>query len=173
MVLNHYFTLVDKSFPQRQALLDKGFNLHGPRSHKGQGTSAEFILFPKNYIEYIWIDDVEASKNNLLKLYRREQESACKYGLCFSGALPEEYRKDFILYIPPYSLSFKIMVLKESISDLSMPLIFVDSRSSNPKDSEPQNNKNLTAAVFNSQDKFFITEDIKNFNIPKYFRDLI
>ena len=157
MVLNHYFTLVDKSFPQKEELLKQGFKLHGPNCHKGQGTSAEFVLFPKNYFEYIWIDDVESSKNNLLQLYKREQSLACKYGLCFSGILPKEHIKDFVLYVPPYSPNSKIMVLKESIDDLSMPLIFVDV---NSKDSEPRNNKKLSFDLLNPQEKFFIPGDI-------------
>lgn len=173
MVLNHYFTLVVKSFPQKQGLLKKGFKLTGPRNHKGQGTSAEFVLFPKNYFEYIWIDDLEASKNNLLKLYKRDQKNTCKYGLCFTGVFPEEQSNDFILYKPPYSPNSKIMVLKESIEDLSMPLIFIDANSNNPKDAEPQNNKKISAGMLNPQEKFFIPEDIKNFKTPKYFYDLI
>jgi len=173
MVLNHYFTLVDKSFPQKQDLLNQGFQLWGPRIHKGQGTSAEFILFPKCYFEYIWIDDLDASKKNLLKLYRRELKNACKYGLCFTGVLPEEYSKDFILYRPPYSPRSKIMVFEKSIDDLSMPLIFMDANSNDPKDSEPQNNKKISPEALNPQHRFFIPEDIRNFKIPKYFRDLI
>jgi hypothetical protein len=172
MLLNHYFTIVDKSFPQKQDLLNQGFKLAGPQSHKGQGTSAEFILFPKNYIEYIWIDDLEASKKNLLKLYRREQGNACKYGLCFSGILPEELSQDFILYIPPFT-NRKMMVLEESIDDLSMPLIFMDANSSDPKDSEPQYNKKISPEMLNPQHRFFIPSDILKFKIPEYFRSLI
>lgn len=173
MTLNHYFTLVDKSFPQKPELLRQGFKFTGPRNHKGQGTSAEFILFPRNYFEYIWIDDLEASKNNLLQLYKRNQKNTCKYGLCFTGVLPEEQSKGFIIYKPPYSPISSIMVLKESIDDLSMPLIFIDANSNNPKDSEPQNNKKISAGMLNPQDRFFIPEEIKNFKIPKYFSDLI
>lgn len=173
MVLNHYFTLVDKSFSQKQDLIKQGFKFTGPRRHTGQGTSAEFILFPKNYIEYIWIDDLEASRNNLIKLYRRDQSNACKYGLCFTGVLPEEHRKDFILYSPPYNPSSKMMILEESIEDLSMPFIFMDANSSDPKDSEPQSNKTISADVLNPQYRFFTPEDIKSFKIPGYFRDLI
>lgn len=173
MVLNHYFTLVDKSFPQKQDLLKQGFKLTGPRTHEGQGTSAEFILFPKSYIEYIWIDDLEASKNNLVKLYRRDQKNACKYGLCFTGVLPQEHSKHFVLYTPPYSPSSKIMVLEKSIEDLSIPLIFMDAKSNDPKDFEPQNNKKISADALNPQHRFFMPEDIRNFKIPEYFRDLI
>lgn len=173
MVLNHYFTLVDKSFPQRKDLIKKGFKLTGPLNHKGQGTSAEFILFPKNYFEYIWIDDLESSKNNLLQLYRRDKEGACKYGLCFAGIIPEGHEKDFVLYTPPYSPNSKIMVLKESIEDLSMPLIFIDVKSNDPQDSEPQNNERISTDALNPQDRFFIPEDIQRFKIPKYFKDLI
>lgn len=173
MALNHYFTLVDKSFPQKQELLKQGFKLIGPSCHKGQGTSAEFVLFPINYFEYIWIDDLDASKNNLLKLHRRDQEGACKYGLCFTGIIPKEHFKGFIPYFPPYSPNTKIMVLKESINDLSMPLIFVDARFNEPKDSEPQNNKNISANALNPQHRFFMPEDINSFKIPEYFKSLI
>jgi hypothetical protein len=173
MVLNHYFTLVDKSFPQKEDLLKQGFKLTGPSSHKGQGTSAEFVLFPENYFEYLWIDDVDASKNNLLKLYRRNQQDACKYGLCFAGALPDEYCGDFILYTPPYSPNSKILVLEESIEDLSMPLIFMDGNSSDPKDSEPQSNIKLSKDMFNPQERFFIPEDLGSYKIPEYFKKLI
>lgn len=173
MVLNHYFTLVDKSFPQKENLLRRGYIFHGPSSHKGQGTSAEFVLFPKNYFEYIWVDDHEASKNNLLQLYKREHQSSCKYGLCFSGALPREYKKDFILYTPPYSPKTKILVLQESLVDLRMPLIFISANSSDPKESEPQNNKNLSPKLFNSQNMFFLPEDIKDYKIPDFFMKCI
>jgi hypothetical protein len=173
MVLNHYFTLVDRSFPQKQDLLKQGFKLFGPRSHIGQGTSAEFVLFPKSYFEYIWIDDLEASKSNLLKLYRRDQDSACKYGLCFTGVLPAEQSKDFILYCPPYSPNNKLMVLEESIDDLSMPLIFIDANSNDPKDAEPQNNRKIPTEMLNPQHRFFTPEDINSFKIPEYFRGLI
>lgn len=170
LTLNHYFTLVDKSFPEKQELLQQGLKLTGPRKHTGQGTSAEFVLFPKNYFEYIWIDDLEVSKNNLLKLYKRNQKNACKYGLCFSGTLPEEYNKDFILYIPPYSPNSKILVFEESIEDITMPLIFMDARSKDPKDSEPQNNKNISVDQINPQHRFFIPNDIINLKIPKYLK---
>ncbi len=173
MVLNHYFTLVDKSFPQKSDLIKQGFKLTGPRCHIGQGTSVEFIFFPENYIEYIWIDDFEASKNNPLKLYKRDQKKACKYGLCFTGALPKELSKKFILYTPPYSPSSKIMVLEESIDDLTMPLIFIDANSNNPKDSEPQNNKKISSDALNPQNLFFMPDDIQNFKLPEYFRGLL
>jgi len=173
MALNHYFTLIDKSFPQKEELLKQGFIIHGPNCHKGQGTSAVFVLFPKNYFEYIWIDDLESSKNNLLQLHKRDHENACKYGLCFSGALPEKHNKDFIFYVPPFSPNSKMMVLRESIDDLTMPLIFVDVKSKEPKDSEPQNSNNLSADLLNPQERFFIPEDIKNYKIPEYFRCLI
>lgn len=36
-VLNHYFTLVDKSFPERQKILEQGVKIFGPGNHIGQG----------------------------------------------------------------------------------------------------------------------------------------
>lgn len=65
------------------------------------------------------------------------------------------------------------MVLEESIDDLSMPLIFMDANSNDPKDSEPQNNQKISADVLNPQYRFFTPEDIRNFKIPEYFRSLI
>lgn len=173
MVLNHYFTLVRKDFPQRQELIEQGFKLWGPRAHEGQGTSAEFVLFPKNYFEFIWIDDIEASKKNLLQLHKREQSEACKYGLCFAGGLPEEQSESFVTYAPPYSPNSKIWVLQESIEDPSMPLIFLDANSEDPSDAEPQNKKQIPAEVLNPQHRFFIPSDLKDFKIPEYFRNLI
>ena len=65
------------------------------------------------------------------------------------------------------------MVLEKSIDDLSMPLIFIDANSNDPKDSEPQNNKKISLGVLNPQERFFVPEEIRNFKIPKYFRNLI
>jgi len=65
------------------------------------------------------------------------------------------------------------MVFEESIDDLSMPLIFMDANSNDPKDSEPQNNKKISADVLNPQHRFFTPEDMRNFRIPEYFRGLI
>ena len=43
---------------------------------------------------------IEASKNNPLQLYKRDQEGACKYGLCFTGVMHEELSDKFIVYNP-------------------------------------------------------------------------
>jgi len=173
LALNHYFTLVDQSFPQKQELLEQGFKLFGPRNHTGQGTSAEFVLYPKNYIEYIWIDDLEASQNNLLKLYRRNQGGACKYGLCFVGALSEKHKRDYLLYSPPYSPNSKILVFKDSIDGLSMPLVFIDVSSNNPKDFEPQNNKKVPFESLNPQHQFFIPEELRDLKMPEYLKRML
>ena len=45
--------------------------------------------------------------------------------------------------------------------------------SEDSKDSEPQNSKNLSVELLNPQERFFIPEDIKNFKIPEYFKNLI
>lgn len=173
MVLNHYFTLVDKSFPEKKSLLEQGFIFSGPRKHSGQGTSAEFILFPTNYIEYIWIDNIEDSKNNLLKLHRRNEPKACKYGLCFSGSIPDNHKNDFIVYNPPYNPKNKILIQKESINNLSMPLIFCHADSQDTNKFEPQNNKNIQPELFNSSDNFFIPEELYKFSIPQYLKAII
>jgi len=62
MVLNHYFTLVDKSFPQKQDLLDQGFKLTGPRCHEGQGASACRI--------YIFSKKLHRTRMDISKLLR-------------------------------------------------------------------------------------------------------
>ena len=64
------------------------------------------------------------------------------------------------------------MVLEESIDDLTMPLIFMDANSNDPKDSEPQNNKKISVDVLNPQHRFFMSEDVRNLKIPEYFSGL-
>jgi hypothetical protein len=54
-----------------------------------------------------------------------------------------------------------------------MPLIFIDVKSEDPKGSEPQNSKNLSADLLNPQERFFIPEDLKRFKIPEYLKKLI
>ena len=54
-----------------------------------------------------------------------------------------------------------------------MPLIFMITNTSDPKDSELQNNKNFSAYIINPQHRFFIPDGIRKLKIPEYFNSLI
>ena len=52
--IDHIFTIVNPSF--KSGLQEQIQGLIGHRKeHQGQGTTAEFILFQRNYLEFIWL----------------------------------------------------------------------------------------------------------------------
>lgn len=126
-IFNHTFCFVQPAFPEQDTLVKQ--NLVSPflREHKGQGTSAKFLFFKQNYMEFIWLSDLRAAQENLLQLHLRANWKATDwnpFGIAFAGEPPKDELKNFINYHPPYRPESSILVDKRSLEESAFPLLF-------------------------------------------------
>lgn len=65
--IDHIFRIVDPDFYE-QLSIDFKDQIQLKKDHVGQGTSSRFLPFEKNYLEFIWLSNLEESKSNQLQL---------------------------------------------------------------------------------------------------------
>ena len=127
IALNHVFSFVEEGFPRKRILFAEKLKVGQTRDHAGQGTSAQFVYFPKDYLEFIWLRSIGESQFNQLKLNRRaawRESGFSPFGIGLSGKVPLEHRDLFEEYLPPYSESLRIMIYRKCEEVPSLPLIF-------------------------------------------------
>jgi hypothetical protein len=71
--------------------------------HTGQGTRNRRVVFPRTYIELVWIDDPEAHERSGLHFGPRcaRETGACPFGVVLRGEVPELDRARFARYVVP------------------------------------------------------------------------
>lgn len=123
--IDHIFTIVNQGF-EHNLSEELNSQIKLKRTHTGQGTSARFLPFERNYLEFIWLSNLEESKGNQLKLYKRFMANQCPFGIAFPGKIEDEFKNDFIEYNPSYSIgSTKILIHRSHFEDFSIPMLFV------------------------------------------------
>lgn len=64
--LDHIFFFSDGFAPELAYTEQQGFlSWPFPNTHTGQGTTGRYIYFDNAYIEYLWIDDIDAANTNI------------------------------------------------------------------------------------------------------------
>ncbi len=123
--IDHIFRIVEPDFYE-QLSIDLKDQIELKKDHVGQGTSARFLPFERNYLEFIWLSNLEESKSNQLQLYKRFTANQCPYGIAFRGKIDKKHREDFIEYNPTYSTgNQKILIHKSHFEDFGIPMLFV------------------------------------------------
>jgi len=123
---NHTFSFVEPGFPDEAKLQKKGFTPSSQREHLGQGTTAKFLIFEKNYLEFIWLSNRKDSEKNEIELYKRAdfiKTGWCPFGIALSGT-PDSSFGVFFEYKPPYSKNTIILIDQKSMESKNYPLIF-------------------------------------------------
>ncbi len=124
---NHTFMFVDKDFPEESLFRDSDLICTMEREHLGQGTSAKFIMFPDNYLEFIWMSNKDDAKKNLIPIQEKANWKTSgwnPFGIAFSGHVPENEKKYFEEYSPDYNRGKSIWIDKRSIENKEWPLLF-------------------------------------------------
>lgn len=127
--IDHIFQIVKNEEEATELASATGFKIFPRIDHKGQGTSAIFLIFKKNYFEYIWLRDEEEAKNNFLRWDLKQKaflNGGSPFGIAFRGRIPVKLENKFVEYKPNYGASrYQIYMLQESIENPLLPIFFI------------------------------------------------
>ena len=126
--IDHIFQIVKNEEEAWNLARATGLKIFPRRDHQGQGTSAIFLIFEKNYFEYIWLRDAEEAKNNLLRWDLKHEaflNGGSPFGVAFRGTIPDDLKSKFTLYKPAYGVGrYEIYMLQESLDYHKQPKFF-------------------------------------------------
>ncbi|MCA8956073.1 MAG: VOC family protein [Planctomycetes bacterium] len=123
--LDHVFYLTSELDRHTAALVDAGFAIEPGQRHPGQGTANRRVLFHRNYLELLFVDDLAASRQNPLRLHRRLAPEAARIGVVARGRFPRGFDDAFEPYEPPYAPGLTIWVHSRSLRDPRLPMFLV------------------------------------------------
>lgn len=106
----------------------EGFTLTDQKGHSGQGTANRCIIFEENYLEFIFLNNLDDAVANPLRLDRRSNWKETKFspfGIGLRGKISEEDIDNFWIYNPPYWPDGKIYIHKSNETAQNLPLFFV------------------------------------------------
>lgn len=133
---DHFFTFVDAGFVDNHS---SKLKIEAKTTHQGQGTTASFSFFPKFYLEWIHLSNRIDAENNFLRLDRRAdwQTSGWNpFGIGLRGQVDKDEQDLFLKYNPPYAPTKTIWVLRQSLVNKNIPMIFVQEMKSLSNDSD-------------------------------------
>jgi len=125
--IDHAFVFCSSELKEVELARQLGFTQDHKSTHKGQGTSCRCVFFEENYLEFIYIDDVQSAMQNPLELqYKADWKNSghSPFGVGLRGELSDDDRKLFWEYKPVYSPNRKILFLNNRSNFLMLPLIF-------------------------------------------------
>jgi hypothetical protein len=94
--------------------------------HTGQGTRNRRVVFPRTYIELVWIDDPEAHERSGLHFGPRcgREAGVCPFGVVLRGEVPEPDRARFAGYVVPAG-GPSLLLLAAALDRLDLPFVAV------------------------------------------------
>jgi hypothetical protein len=123
MELDHVIVFV--TGPETVASLFPGFVLDQGMRHTGQGTRNRRVLFSRNYVEILWIDDPDQERRSGLGFAPRcEPDAPCPFGVVLRGAVGEPDRARFVPYQVPAG-GPALLLLEAARHDPNQPFVAV------------------------------------------------
>jgi len=128
--IDHIFRIVRDDEHALQMIEELGFDPKKTKItvHTGQGTSARFVFFEQNYLEFIYLRDKEESRHCPLNIGKRiahwESSNGMPYGVGLRGVLSPTEKEDFKAHKPDYG-NYTLYLHKSVSSDLTMPEVFL------------------------------------------------
>jgi hypothetical protein len=121
--LDHVIVIV--AGPEAVAPLFPGFVLEAGIRHAGQGTRNRRILFPRNYIEAVWVDDPdERLRSGLGGAARWAPDAPCPFGVVLRGTVSASDRQRYVPYQVPAG-GPALLLLAAALRDASQPFVAV------------------------------------------------
>ena len=124
--IDHLFKVVMGEDEAQKLASSTGLKIFPKTVHVNQGTSGIFHMFEKSYFEFIWLHNMQEARNNILR-FDLKIEAVKKGGSPFGVALRllkgEPDQMKFVKYQPEYG-KYEIFILKESLQDPYLPLLF-------------------------------------------------
>ncbi len=92
----------------------------------GQGTRNRRVVFPRSYVELVWIDDAEPHERTGLRFGPRcgREAGACPFGVVLRGAVPKPDRARFVGYVVP-ARGPSLLLLAASLDRPELPFVAV------------------------------------------------
>jgi Glyoxalase-like domain len=123
MELDHVIVFV--AGPEDVASVFPGFVLDQGMRHTGQGTRNRRVLFPRNYVEILWIDDSDQARRSGLGFAPRcAPDAPCPFGVVLRGTVGEPDRKRYVPYQVPAG-GPALLLLAAALHDPSRPFVAV------------------------------------------------
>jgi len=112
--------------PDQGAFDPTGFTLEPGQVHAGQGTRNVRVMFDRNYLEVLWIDDAEALARSGLDFAARcvRPARAVPFGCVLRGAIPAELRARFVPYPLPGAPGVVLMRLADQSAEAPFVAVF-------------------------------------------------
>ena len=131
MELDHVIVFVGG--PEAAAPLFPGFVLDPGTRHVGQGTRNRRVVFPRSYVEVLWLDDPEAERHSGLGFAARcRAGAACPFGIVLRGAVGEPDRARYVPYRVPGG-GPALLLLDAALRDGSQPFVAVREEGDAPR----------------------------------------
>jgi hypothetical protein len=94
--------------------------------HMGQGTRNRRVVFPRSYVELVWIDDSEVHEGTGLRFGSRcaREAGACPFGVVMRGAVPDPDRAHFVGYVVPAG-GPSLLLLRAALDRPELPFVAV------------------------------------------------
>jgi hypothetical protein len=121
--LDHVIVFV--AGPEAVAPLFPGFTTDAGTRHAGQGTRNRRVLFSRNYIEILWIDDpADERRSGLGFAPRCVPDAPCPFGFVLRGTVDEPDRVRYLPYQVPGD-GPALLLLAAALHDPSQPFVAV------------------------------------------------
>ena len=131
MELDHVIVFV--TGPEAVAPLFPGFVLAPGMRHAGQGTHNRRMLFPRSYVEVVWIDDPDDERRSGLGgAPRFRPDATCPFGVVLRGTVSEPDRQRYVPYQVPAG-GPALLLLDAALRDPSQPFIAVQEDGGAPR----------------------------------------
>ncbi len=103
-----------------------GCTVEPGQRHTGQGTRNRRVVFPRTYVELLWIDDPEAHAPTGLRYGPRcaREAGACPFGVVLRGRIPESARGRFVDYVVPGG-GPSLLLLRAALERPELPFVAV------------------------------------------------
>jgi len=131
LVLDHLFVCVDPDPPELGELRRLGLTSNFSRTHVGQGTSNELVLFEENYLELLFVSDRGEAHQSLVRLDRRcewRTTGSSPFGIALRGPR-SSVGPDPVIHYPLEGMSGGLWIVQRTLQDARLPLVILVDRS--------------------------------------------
>ncbi len=110
-----------------------GCTVEPGQRHTGQGTRNRRVVFPRTYVELLWVDDPQVHARTGLRFGPRcaREPGACPFGVVLRGEVAEPDRGRFTPYVVPGG-GPSLLLLRTALDRPELPFVAVGETAGGP-----------------------------------------